>query len=337
MPKKKKAEEHENLERWLVSYADFMTLLFATFVVLYALAQTDMQDFAKLEESIKSAFSNLALEGGQNIMDGIGENIIGQGSSPDNNAVIPPMMEYLSQKYERTSMENIKEEIEESIKKGDLKDVEASITERGLVITLKDLNIFFRSGSAYLTPEATKTLASIGEMIKKKFNSHMIRVEGHTDNLPISGGMFPSNWELSAARSSAVARFLISKFSMKPDLFTVIGYGDTKPIETNATSKGRAKNRRIEIVILRHQAIKYEPMGQETISPQSPKNIDKIHTKNGISDAAQNLLKEENAEKVNNVIILDEYNKADSIKIKKAIKNFEEGKFEHREDVKNKF
>ena len=104
MAKKQKAEEHENLERWMVSYADFMTLLFATFVVLYALAQIDIKEFDKLEESIKAAFNNSPISGGQHLMDGVGVNVINQNGISENNSVIPPIMEYISQKYEKNSI-----------------------------------------------------------------------------------------------------------------------------------------------------------------------------------------------------------------------------------------
>ena len=117
MAKKKKHEEHENLERWLVSYADFMTLLFATFVVLYALAQIDIKEFGKLEESIKMAFNNSPISGGQHLLEGIGETAITQSGASENDSVIPPIMEYLSVKYEKNSMETIEDEIEEAVKK----------------------------------------------------------------------------------------------------------------------------------------------------------------------------------------------------------------------------
>ena len=332
MARKKKAEEHENLERWLVSYADFMTLIFATFVVLYGLAQTDVQEYSKLEESIKAAFNVIPMEGGPNVFDGVGNNIMNSGYPMDNDAFIPPMLEYLSQKYEKQSMEAIKKEIDKNIKEGKMEDVEAAITDRGLVITLRNINIFFPSGSAQLTAEAKKTVGSIGAMVKKKFNNHLIKIEGHTDNLPVNSTTYPSNWELSSARSASVARFLIAQYNIKPNLFTVIGYGDTKPIDTNSTPEGRNKNRRIEIVILKNQYAKYEPGGSETISPtNNPVSSGKapvLNTtnNNGLSDAAKELLKDGDGTSSENVIILDEFNRPDGQKIKRAISDFEEGK-----------
>ena len=342
MARKQKHEEHENLERWLVSYADFMTLLFATFVVLYALAQIDMKEFEKLEESIKAAFNNSPIAGGQAMMDGVGINVIDHNGVNDNDSVIPPLMEYLSLKYEKNSMEEIKKEIEKALDKGELEGIKAEVTDRGLVITLKDINAFFHSGSAQLTPVAQKTIDTIGALIKKKFNNHIIRVEGHTDNLPVSASsIYPSNWELSSARSASVARFMIDKYMIKENLFTIVGYGDTKPLESNSTPQGREKNRRVEIVILKNQMAKYEPMGAQTIAPQNNQSTPKKQNqtkfkKGGLSDAAQELLRgsEENAQ---DVIILDEYNKPQNNRIKEAINDFETGKQLEKEKINSNF
>lgn len=334
--KKKHEEEHENAERWMVSYADFMTLLFATFVVLYALAQIDIKEFDKLEESIKAAFNSSGpIAGGQNPMDGIGQTIVPSGATPENNSLIPPIMEYLSQKYEKNSMEDIKKEIEKELKSGEIEGVSAKLTDRGLVITLKDVNVFFSSGSAQLTPTAQKVIDSIGGMIKKKFNNHLIRIEGHTDNIPVNvHSIYPSNWELSAARSASVARHLIEKYNITPNLLTIIGYGDTKPLESNKTAKGREQNRRIEIVVLKNQMAKYEPSGTETISPNNVQknNNSQINSNTALSDAAKKLLEDEGSNK-SEVIILDEYNNPRSLDIKRAISDFEHD----REETKRKF
>ena len=342
MARKQKHEEHENLERWLVSYADFMTLLFATFVVLYALAQIDMKEFEKLEESIKAAFNNSPIAGGQAMMDGVGINVIDQNGTSDRDSVIPPLMEYISQKYEKNSMEDIKKQVEEALEKGELEGIKAEVTDRGLVITLKDINTFFHSGSAELTPVAQKTISALGGMIKKKFNNHIIRIEGHTDSMPIStGSIYPSNWELSAARSSSVARFMIDKYNIKENLFTVVGYGDTKPLDTNNTPQGREKNRRVEIVILKNQLAKYEPMGSETINPQNNPLVPTVKPKNtfkkgGLSDAAQQLLKGSDVTN-DDVIILDEYNKPKNNRVKDAITDFETGKQIEKEKLNSSF
>lgn len=255
MAKKKPPEEHENLERWLVSYGDFITLLFATFVVLYALSQIDISEFGKLEDSIKKAFNAPSLiEGSDSILDG--KDSIFDANAADS-VIAPLMLEYISQKYEEKSFKDIKDSIEQMKENGDLNGVDAKITDSGLLITFKD-DFLFYSASASLTDKAMKTLDNIGVLIGEKFALHYIRVEGHTDNLPINSFVFPSNWELSSARSSAIIRYLIQRFNFMPNIFTAVGYGDTRPVIDNKTPENMAKNRRVEILILKNKFKSFE-------------------------------------------------------------------------------
>ena len=256
MAKKKKPEEHENLERWMVSYSDFVTLLFATFVVLYALSQVDLSEYTKLEDGMKKAFNNPSLISGQvSIFDNQGTTILDNTSA--DSFVAPLMLEYVSQKYEEQAYKEIKEKIEQMTKNGDLEGVEAKITNEGLVITFKNDFVFF-SGSAALTEKATKLLDNIGATISEKFALHYIKVEGHTDNQPINTYLYPSNWELSSARSSSIIRYLSSRFKFMPNIFSAVGYADTRPIADNSTEQGRAKNRRVEILILKNKYKNFE-------------------------------------------------------------------------------
>ena len=199
MAKKKKEEEHENLERWLVSYGDFITLLFATFVVLYALAQVDASDFAKLEESLKNAFSqNTLLEGQESILDS-SDSLFDQQKA---NSFIPSLMvEYISPKYEEDSFKEIDESIKELEKLGELAGISSKITDKGLLLTFDD-SYLFAPASAYLDSKARKILDKVGVLICKKFVLHNMLVEGHTDSLKISSNIYPSNWELSTARAT---------------------------------------------------------------------------------------------------------------------------------------
>ena len=251
MARKKKPEDHENLERWLVSYADFMTLLFATFVVLYALSQINVNEFKKIEESIRKAFSV------QSILDG-GSGVITSGKTmidaqAADSVIDSLMMEFISQKYEQESYEQIKKEVENLNKSGELSGVTAKIDERGLVIVVSDKDLLFKSGSAELTPEAKNILEKVGKLIVEKFAMQIIKVEGHTDNIPISGGKYPSNWELSSARASAIVRFLIDRFKILPNLMAAVGYAETRPAEKGTDASALAKNRRVEIVVQRNQ------------------------------------------------------------------------------------
>ena len=299
MAKKKKPPEHENLERWLVSYADFITLLFATFVVLYALAQVDATDFAKLEESLKNAFSQSGtlFDGQQAIMDG-SDSLFDQQQA---NSFIPSLMlEYISPKYEEESFREIEETIETLTKAGELDGITSKITDKGLLLTFDD-KYLFAPASAYLDSDAKKLLDKIGVLICKKFVLHSMRVEGHTDSDPISSSQYPSNWELSAARASSVVRYLIGRFKFAPSLFSAIGYADTRPLETAISPKDPA-NRRVEILILKNKykrqfetqydnTMKLTKTEQEAIQKEREKVIRAVEG-DSISPAARKLLEE---------------------------------------------
>ena len=295
MAKKKKAEEHENLERWLVSYADFITLLFATFVVLYALSQVDIGEYIKLEEAMKAAFSPQSMmESMASLLESTQSESPVDSSSADS-VVSPLMLEYMSAAYEQKSYEEIDQEIKDASKKGELEGVKSEITDKGLLISFSD-DLIFNPASATLTPKAMSTLNKVGTMIVEKFVLHYIRVEGHTDNQPIMSFIFPSNWELSSARSSAIIRYLIGQFKFMPGLFTAVGYGDTRPIADNKSNDGRKKNRRVDILILRNKFKKLEhdqiDLMKMTKEEQDRFQAERMHTikrVKGLSDAAKNL------------------------------------------------
>ena len=257
MAKRKKHEDHENLERWLVSYADFMTLLFATFVVLYALSQVDASDFAKLEDALKRAFQSNMFDGQESILES--SSSIFDGAS---GATSPIMLEYLSPRYEQDSYE----EIEKSINDMNLDGVEAQIDSRGLVIKLSDNALTFKSGSAEITPDSLVPLGEVAKLIKEKFAIHIIRVEGHTDSDPVSNSIYPSNWELSSARASSVVRHLINNYKFSPSIFIAAGYADTVPVVKGNSQGDKQKNRRVEIVVLKNKYKNINSKNIETLS-----------------------------------------------------------------------
>ena len=228
MAKKKPAEEHENLERWLVSYADFMTLLFATFVVLYALAQSDVNTFKNIEEALKKAFSQNIFDNQTSIMDGQDSILEGQ-----QGAMNPLMLEYM-----------------DKLKKDGLS---AEIDDKGLIIRLNEHALQFVPGSAELNEKSYETLSKVAKIIKEKFAIHYIEVEGHTDSDPVSSTKYPSNWELSSARASSVIRYLIQNHGFNKDIFIATGLADTIPVVLNTTPANKAKNRRVEIIILKNK------------------------------------------------------------------------------------
>lgn len=298
MAKKQKHEEHENLERWLVSYGDFITLLFATFVVLYALAQIDATDFAKLEESLRNAFSqNTIMDGQQSIMDG-SDSMFDQ---QQGNSFIPSLMvEYISPKYEEASFKEIEQEIKDLKDIGELEGISSKITDKGLLLTFDD-KYLFATGSAYLDSTARKLLDKVGVLICKKFVLHDMIIEGHTDSLSISGSQYPSNWELSSARACSVVRYLINRFQFSPSLFSAVGYADTRPTEKAISPKDPA-NRRVEILILKNKyknqfgsthdlTLNLTKSQQEEIQ-RKRENIIKSIEGDSISPAARKLLEE---------------------------------------------
>ena len=298
MARKKPPEEHENLERWLVSYGDFITLLFATFVVLYALAQVDATDFAKLEESLKNAFdANTMFDAREDIMDG-SQNMFDQQQA---NSFIPGLMvEYMSQKYEEDSFKEIENEIKKLREAGELDGITTKMTDQGLLITFDD-SYLFAPASASLDAKAKSLLDKVGVLICKKFILHVMRVEGHTDSEPINSPLYPSNWELSTARSCSVVRYLISRFHFSPKLFTAQGYADTRPQEKSFSSKD-AKNRRVEILIVRNRykdefekrannAINMSKEAQEKIQKDRQAVINQVE-KDSLTPEARQLLED---------------------------------------------
>ncbi len=283
MAKKKKAEEHENLERWLVSYADFMTLLFATFVVLYALAQSDVDAFKNIADALRDAFDQSILSSQNNVMNGSDSLLDGR-----DGATNPVMLEYVSNKYEQASYESIEKQVNSLKEEG----LSATIDDRGLVIKFDKDAIKFAPASAEINPSSYDILNKVAEIIKEKFSIHYIEVDGHTDSDRVGpSSKYPSNWELSSARASSVVRFLIKQHNFNPRLFTAVGYSDTAPIVPNATRENKAKNRRVEIVVLKNKNKNLIKKDVETILKEA-KAMQRARSghSNGPSDAMKELI-----------------------------------------------
>jgi chemotaxis protein MotB len=300
----KRKEEHEkepNHERWLVSYADFITLLFAVFVTLYAMSFTDKQ---KVDEVIKSMNASFGI-GTADTMDIINNHSFSPvpGLIDVNKPeVIPPRTQQgqdnktkkqKAQEAEKKSEEEaakkakkttppeaagadqgkkthadeqefkkIKENILALIKeKGAEGQVTLTIDSRGLVVSLKDTE-FFESGQATVRRGAIPLLNNIVNAINKYTNA--IRIEGHTDNIPIQTTAFPSNWELSTGRATNIVQYLITSHAFSPDKLSAIGYGEYRPIADNTTPAGRQKNRRVDVVLLSEKGEQGEP----TVGPR---------------------------------------------------------------------
>jgi len=252
MARKKKPEKAPNHERWLVSYADFITLLFAVFVTLYAMSQTDKKKVDEVAASYRTAFG------------------VTTGSSSGKPEIInkTEIMPIPSMRMQPKNVERQKPKGETPEKKqatkNDFKEmlvalekfliehkaqdkVNVEISKRGLVITMKEAG-FFDSASATVKPASYELLAKMAEILLPYGNE--INFEGHTDNIPIRSAAFQSNWELSTARATSIARFFMDRAGLAPDRIAVTGYGEYHPVADNGTDEGRRQNRRVDLVVL---------------------------------------------------------------------------------------
>ncbi|MCK9517951.1 MAG: OmpA family protein [Dehalococcoidia bacterium] len=226
------AQAPENHERWIVSYADMLTLLFALFVVLYATSDANPHKLEQVRESIDRAFSVGVLQGGQ------GSSAIFQGGGivPGINAVKATNMSDISERLKAFA------EARGLIGKIQIREDADSIT-----ISLAD-NLLFSSGSAELKPGSQDVLLEVASILAQLPND--LRIEGHTDNIPVNSVDYATNWELSAARSATVLRFLIESGGLQAGRMQLAGYAETHPIADNTTAEGRSLNRRADIVIV---------------------------------------------------------------------------------------
>jgi chemotaxis protein MotB len=251
------AVEHENEERWLLTYADMITLLMALFMVLFSMANVNKAKLESLSKSLNQAFSGKILPGGKSIQQsGADEKPQTPSPTPPIPAITPLVANAskadaaAAQKNEQDSFNRIKEKVDQYAKTHGLKSkVQTTITQRGLVIRLLTDKVLFDSGQAELKPQASPILTEVAHLLTIGGN-HDIAVEGHTDNMPIRGSQYPTNWELSTARASGVTRFLISHGAQKMRM-AATGYAALHPISGNSDAAGRSRNRRVEVVLLR--------------------------------------------------------------------------------------
>jgi chemotaxis protein MotB len=256
-------EEHENEERWLVSFADMMTLLFCLFMVLFAISSVNTSKLESLQRALQDAFSGKILSGGKAVME------TGSDEQPEQSSPEPPMpaispLASLTDEDPATSTQDkqaaaqkededfrrLKARIDDLAHRNGLKGrIRTTIRRRGLVVEILTDEVFFDSGQARLKPRALAILDDIGFVLRSE-RKHPIVVEGHTDSQPISGGIYPSNWELSGARSAAVVRRFVGSGVLSRRI-SLAGYAAQQPVATNATAEGRSRNRRVDVVLTR--------------------------------------------------------------------------------------
>ena len=264
MARRKRPPEHPNHERWLISYADFITLLFAFFVVMFASSQTDKGKAAQVSEAVKKALEGehvsqmiAAVLGGTSIDKGQGNaQMKGPGGATPEEPRPRQVVELLPS-YKILS-EALKKEIEAG-------KVEINMQPRGLVVSFTQAALF-PSGGDEISPAAFSGLEKLAQAVAKVPNP--VRLEGHTDAIPINTPRFKSNWELSAARSIALLEILAGRFGVPRSRMSIAGYADNAPLASNLTEAGRARNRRADIVLLNEQGLLAEPSkGAELPSP----------------------------------------------------------------------
>jgi len=239
MARKKKHEEHENHERWLVSYADFITLLFAFFVVMYSVSSVNEGKYRVMSESMVLAFTNHKPMGRMSVVE--------LPLKESKAAMEKEIQERPNDFQVYMKVANALGFLDKSSS-----DVSVKNTSRGITIKIKD-EVAFDSGSVQMKGEIKEVLDLIAALVKDLPN--LISIEGHTDTIPIRSAQFPSNWELSASRAAALVRYFVNQHQLSSERFSATGYGGERPLESNATPEGRSANRRVEIVILRETTI----------------------------------------------------------------------------------
>lgn len=270
-------KSHQNPDRWMVSWADFLTLLFAFFVVLYASSQADRARAERVSESVRRALEQGGFTALLASVLGGTVNDLGQGNAqrkgPGGAGIVRhqgpkegldeglggavvelrPVLSYLVQQ--------LKDEIEAG-------KMHVSLQPRGLVVSFQE-GAFFKSGDATVSEENMQAIAKVAQVIKTLPNP--VRLEGHTDPIPIHNDRFRSNWELSAARAIAMLELFRDRFGLPEDRLSIAAYAANAPVAPNDTEEGRARNRRVDIVLLSKIGVRAEPdaePGEEAWPPK---------------------------------------------------------------------
>jgi len=236
--RRRKLSDEENTDRWLLTYADLITLLLAFFVVMYSMSQVDAKRFGRVVEALHGV-----LKGGHLVVEQdeirrqTGHGLLQLGD-------LRMVQSQVEERFRETGMQDI---------------IQTEITERGLVIHIME-QALFNQGSAHLEPGAVDILDRIAEQLASLPNH--IRIEGHTDDRPIGTSIYPSNWELSSARATQVVRYLVESYSIQPDRVSALGYGEYRPVRPNNSIENRAANRRVDVLVLTMELTMKEPTSQ---------------------------------------------------------------------------
>lgn len=251
-------QEEEAGEAWLLPYSDLMTLLLAVFIVLFAVSKIDAAKAQEISQQFAGTMMNkdyVSKSAAQDASSGDGA----QSGGPLNIETQSELESFMGE-YELKKLENLKTELDTKLHGNGMdQSVSTMIDMRGLVIRLNNA-IFFDSGSAEIKKQSEDTLVEVAGLLNTIDN--YIRIEGHTDNVPIRRSTYPSNWELSTARAVSVVKLFINKCNFSPDKLIAVGYGEFKPVADNSTAEGRAQNRRIDIIVL---SAKYNNLEEQLV------------------------------------------------------------------------
>lgn len=239
--KRSLSEQHPGRDRWLVSYADFITLLFAFFVVMYALSSVNEGKYRVLSQSLNQAFGS---DNAQQKSDGV--VLVAPPSLNTHNEALRLRAESAAKRRER-KMRELATSLRATLAPLDAQGpLQISQTAKGIIIEI-GASALFAPADAKLEPQAVQILDAAAKVLAN--SDHAIRIEGHTDSIPIATPVYPSNWELSAARASAVAKLFVES-GVQGSRVGVTGYAANRPVDSNLTAEGRARNRRVTLLVL---------------------------------------------------------------------------------------
>jgi chemotaxis protein MotB len=286
MKRHKRTRAHVNHERWLVSYADFITLLFAFFVVMYSSAQVDQRKVGRLAMAIQVAFQELGvfpasttkipLNGDEPMPFSTVQTIVNTKRNTELGRIVSSPTDSLSGSSQdagedvaqEANLETLQSELQQALRPEIAMHVVALHREiEGLVISLREFG-FFDSGSVTLKPSALPALDRIASILAIRICR--LRIEGHTDNVPIHNAQIASNWELSTARATELVRLLIVRYRFSPERLSAAGYAEYHPVASNQTNEGRAQNRRVDIVILSEHIVRLDLPTKPSSTKPSP-------------------------------------------------------------------
>jgi chemotaxis protein MotB len=259
MAKRKQRHEEHPDERWLITYADVLTLMFVLFMVLFSISVVNTAKFDMLKETLQDAFNSGLAQGGDSVLEtnpgapapAVSTQMGQIAPQVPTLQGLPPADATPEQVLESVQLQAAQMEIEKKLDDAGVSgNVSTSVNERGLAIRLETDGVLFTPGSASLQASGTAIITPIARSLKALPNP--VRVEGHTDSTPIATAVFPSNWELSGDRASAVVRTMIA-VGVPAGRLQATGFADTRPIGDNERAAGRAMNRRVEILVLRMQ------------------------------------------------------------------------------------